>query len=154
MPGTESRKLSELALSRNSDDIVEMLASIVSKQAQRVEEDIQNETFSESKRNKDVDKNLNNLFKNGVQLAKLRNPALGRPLVQINAGTPQQQQARQVAAADPRALAMSVIEEIEATGVKREDITEEMIDQFIKDNHAPKAITQGDDVVDAEVVNE
>lgn len=148
--GTEGKRLSELALSRNADDVVSMLGSIVSKQAERVEKKIEDEKFTESGYDKDVDKMLNNLFKNGTALAKLLDPTLGRPLVQINAQlTPQQQQAQKIAAADPRALAMSVIQEIEATGVKREDITEQMIEDYIKSNHAQPQL-EGE-VVDAEV---
>lgn len=150
MAGTEGKRLSELALSRNADDVVSMLGSIVSKQAERVEKKIEDEKFTESGYDKDVDKMLNNLFKNGTALAKLLDPTLGRPLVQINAQlTPQQQQAQKIAAADPRALAMSVIQEIEATGVKREDITEQMIEDYIKSNHAQPQL-EGE-VVDAEV---
>ena len=148
--GTDGKRLSELALSRNADDVVEMLASIVSKQAERVEKKINNEQFTEGGFDKDIDKMLNNVFKNGTSLAKLRNPNLGRPLIQINANiTPEQQKAKEIAAADPRALAMGVIEEIEATGVKREDITEEMIEKHIQSNYGQKQI-EGE-VLDAEV---
>lgn len=153
LPGSETGKLAKLALSRNADDVVEMLASIVSKQAERVEQKIDDEKFLEAGFDKNIDKMLNNVFKNGVQLAKLRDPSLGRaPLVQINAG-PQTQQAA-VAAADPRALASQVISEIEATGVKREDITEEMIEQHLQ-GLSPKAKQlESAEVVDAEVAED
>lgn len=150
LPSSESKRLSELALSRNADDVVEMLASIVSKQAERVETKIDDEKFLESGHDKDIDKMLNSLFKNGTQLAKLRDPSLGRaPLVQINAGAPQ---ARQVAQADPRALAATVIEEIEASGVRREDITEQMIEDHLR-GYATQHQLEGE-VVDAEVADE
>lgn len=151
LPGTESKKLSELAMSRNADDVVEMLASIVSKQAERVETRMDDEQFLESGHDKEVDKMLNNLFKNGTQLAKLRDPNLGRPLVQINANV-QPQLNSQVAQADPRALAAQVIQEIEASGVKREDITEQMIEDYMK-GQAPTKQLEGE-VVDAEFTDE
>lgn len=146
---SDSRRLADMAMSRNADDVVEMLASIVSKQADRVEKRLEDEKFSESGHDKEVDKMLNSVFKNGVQLAKLRDPSLGRPLVQINANV---QQAKAVESSDPRALAMGVIQEIEATGVKREDITEEMIQDHITKNYAPKQLES--EVVDAEVEDE
>lgn len=145
LPNTESRKLSEMAKSRNADDVVEMLASVVGKQAERVERRLDNEQFEPGGHDKEVDKMLNNLFKNGTQLAKLRNPNLGRPLVQINTGNTQNNQI--VASADPRALAASVIQEIEATGVNREDITEEMIAEHLGAQRAIEA-----EIVDAEEV--
>ena len=152
MNNTEGSRLAKLALSRNADDVVEMLASVVSKQAERVEKKIDDEKFTDSGFDKDIDKMLNNLFKNGATLAKLRDPNLGRPLVQINANLPAQQKAEAIKQADPRALAMGVIEEIEETGIKREDITEEMIEKHIQSKYATKQI-EGE-VVDAEVTDE
>ena len=143
LPGTESKKLSEMFKSRNADEVVEGLASIVSKQAERVERRMDEEQFAPGGSDKEIDKQLNALFKNGTQLAKLRNPNLGRPLVQINNG-PGTQNNQIVANADPRALAATVIQEIEATGVRREDITDEMIAEHI--GGARQAI-------EAEVVN-
>lgn len=150
LTSSDSKRLADMALSRNADDVVEMLASIVSKQAERAEKKLDDEKFLESGYDKDVDKMLNNVFKNGVQLAKLRDPTLGRPLVQINANV--QQPAKAIESADPRALAMGVIQEIESTGVKREDITEEMIQQYMQNHYAPKQL-EGE-VVDAEVSDE
>ena len=149
---SEGSRLAKLALSRNADDVVEMLASVVSKQAERVEKKIDDEKFTDSGFDKDIDKMLNNLFKNGATLAKLRDPNLGRPLVQINANLPAQQKAEAIKQADPRALAMGVIEEIEETGIKREDITEEMIEKHIQSKYATKQIDG--EVVDAEVTDE
>ncbi|ANA85780.1 hypothetical protein PBI_WOES_6 [Gordonia phage Woes] len=148
LPSSETSRLAKLALSRNADDVVEMLASVVSKQAERVERKIDDEQFLDSGFDKDIDKMLNNLFKNGATLAKLRNPNLGRPLVQINAG-PQAEQAKAIEQADPRALAMAVIQELEESGVSRDDITEEMIEEHMQKHYAPKQL----EAVDAEVVD-
>lgn len=149
LPNTESRKLADLALSRNADDVVEMLASIVSKQAERAEKRISEEHFAADGHDKEIDKMLNNVFKNGVQLAKLRDPTLGRaPLVQINNHG---QAIQQVANSDPRALGATVIRELEDSGVRREDITEQMIADHISKNYATKQLESGD-TVDAEIV--
>ena len=144
MTDSETRKLADLALSRNADDVVTMLQSVVSKQAERVETRIEDEKFADKGFDPDIDKMLNNLFRNGTTLAKLLNPALGRPLVQINGNiTP----SAQVAQADPRALASTVIAELEASGVKREDMTQEMIEEYMRSKYAPKQI----EAIDAEV---
>ncbi|AKJ72438.1 putative small terminase subunit [Gordonia phage GMA7] len=149
LPGTESSKLAKLAKSRNASDVVDMLSSVVSKQAERVEERMDNESSAPGGYDKEIDKMLNNLFKNGSQLAKLLDPGLGRPLVQINANvTPQQQ----VAQADPRALAAKVISDIEATGVPRDEIDEQMVSDYLS-KLSPRKELEGE-VLEAEYVNE
>ncbi|ANA85873.1 hypothetical protein SEA_EXIGUO_9 [Gordonia phage Exiguo] len=147
LPSSETSRLAKLALSRNADDVVEMLASVLSKQAERAENAIDEEEAT-GKANPQVDKMLNNVFKNGTTLAKLRNPALGRPAVQVNIGAAAQQ-AQAVEAADPRALAMTVITDLEQRGVPREEITQEMIEAHMQEHYAPKQIESS--VVDAEV---
>lgn len=153
LPGTESSRLAKLAQSRNAEDVVEMLASVVGKQAERVEKRMDEEKFVDGGFDKEVDKMLNNLFKNGTQLAKLRDPSLGRPLVQINAQVAQKEANKQVAQSDPRVLAASIISDIEATGVKREDITEQMIEDHLKSLAPAKELESGQPL-DAEVVDE
>lgn len=150
LPGTESKKLADLALSRNADDVVSMLASIVSKQAERVESRLEDEQFAPGGHDKEIDKMLNNTFKNGVQLAKLRDPSLGRPLVQINTG-PATSNTKAIASADPRIIAAGVVAELEASGVSRENITEQMINEYLT-QFAPQQIEGS--YTDAEVVDE
>lgn len=148
LPGTESKKLADLALSRNADDVVSMLASIVSKQAERVEARIEDEQLAPGGHDKEIDKMLNNTFRNGVQLAKLRDPSLGRPLVQVNVA--QNPNTKAIASADPRVIAAGVIAELESSGVRREDITESMINDYLTQFAPP----QLEPYTDAEVVDE
>lgn len=151
LPGTESKKLSEMALSRDAGVITNMLASIVSKQAERVETVLDDEKFNKEI-NPEVDKMLNNLFKNGVQLAKLRDPNLGRPLVQINNVQGSIGANQKVANADPRGIVSHIVSEIEATGIDRSDITEQMIKDYMSQQQN-LAIGSGE-ITDAEVVEE
>lgn len=130
---SEGKKLAEMAQSKDAGVIVDMLASITAKQAERVDRALQNEQFSsEQELDPQIDKMLNNLFKNGVQLAKLRDPSLGRPLVQvntINAGA--SGSAAIVAGTDPRTMVAAVVESLEAKGIARADITPEMMEEAL-----------------------
>lgn len=148
LPASETSKLVKLAKSRNADDIVEMLGAVLEKQASRVEEMLSGEDKTEGL-DPAVDKALNNLFKNGVTLAKIRNPALQRPMVQINQGKVDQNQI--VAQADPRELAAAIVADIEAQGIPRDQITDAMIE-----SHMAKMAEQQQleaSVQDAEVVD-
>jgi hypothetical protein len=152
MAGTESKKLSDMALSRDAGVITDMLASIVSKQAERAERALTDEQFSAKTDGLDpqVDKMLNSLFKNGVQLAKLRDPTLGKPLVQINNNTLNAGgAAASVGGADPRALVASVVAQIEAKGIDRSEITQEMVELAMQEH-----VESTPDVQDAEIVQE
>lgn len=152
MPGTESKKLSDMALSRDAGVITDMLASIVAKQADRAEKALTDEQFTAATDGLDpqVDKMLNSLFKNGVQLAKLRDPSLGKPLVTINNNTLNAGgAAAAVGGSDPRSLVASVVAQIEAKGIDRSEITPEMVEQAMKEN-----VQEPDDVQDAEIVQE
>lgn len=151
LSGTESKKLSDMALSRDAGVITNMLASIVSKQAERVESVLDAEKFEDGI-NPEVDKMLNNLFKNGVQLAKLRDPNLGRPLVQINNVHGPNGATKAVAQADPRGLVAHIVSEIEATGVDRSDITEDMVKDYMAAQQ--NLALESGDIADAEVVEE
>jgi hypothetical protein len=87
----------------------------------------------------EVTKIMNQLFTNGVKLAKLVNPNLTKPLVQINNG-----RAAAVGAADPKQLAVEVIRALEAQGIARENITTEMFQammmKMVTDGAEPAAI--------------
>lgn len=149
LPKSETRKLSELAKSRNAGDVVEMLAGVVELQAKRLENRMKDEDTAEDGYDPGIDKMLNNVFRNGTTLAKLRDPNLGRaPLVQINTGLPQQAQIGQaIQSADPRAVASQVVAAIEAKGVPRKDITPTMVQEYIQEHFGAQPELE---VVDAE----
>ncbi|ANA86074.1 terminase small subunit [Gordonia phage Kvothe] len=126
---SDTSKLVKLAQSRNADDVVNMLSSVLGMQAGRLEKRIENEEQDEDgKLDPQVDKLANSVFKNGTTLAKLLNPALARPLVQVNVGD-SNKAVTAVAQSDPRVMAAYVMKEIEKDGVAREDITKEMFQE-------------------------
>lgn len=147
LTGSPGMNLSSHFNSKDPTKIVEGLRSILSKQAERVESQIENEDPLEGDKN--IDKNLNALFRNGVTLAKLVDPSLrsginigiavGGPSPALTVLTGNQQ-------LDNKAIASSLIAEIEQkTGLPRDQITDDVIDQYIEDNTDP---------VDAEVVED
>lgn len=149
LSGTQSKKLSDMAQSRDAGVIVDMLASIVAKQADRVDQALTNEQFQDVNEGLDpnIDKMLNNLFKNGTQLAKLRDPNLGRPLVQIN-NVNGAQPNQLVSNADPRGMISVIVQQLEDKGIDRADITEEMIADVLGGNQKEL------EAVEAEVVED
>lgn len=153
--GSEGKSLADHFKTGNAASIVEGLRSIVAVQADRVQQAIDAETFSGEDADPNIDKMLNSVFKNGVTLAKLIDPALRQPLVQVNNGSASKPQ--EIDTSDARGLAAHVIAEIEASGVPRSAITEEMIDQYLQ-NHlnisSQRAIASQAATVDAEVVDE
>jgi hypothetical protein len=143
--GSETSPLAELFKSRDSGRIIDGLGTILAAQTKRLEMGMETEEDLEVL-DPEVTKIMNQLFTNGVKLAKLINPNLTKPLVQINNG-----KAGAVAAADPKQLAAEVIRALEAQGIPRESITTEMFEgmmmKMVSDNREPAAI-QG------QVVNE
>lgn len=149
--GSEGKSLADHFKTGNSALIVEGLRSILEVKADRVDQALQAEKFSGDAMDPNLDKMLTSLFKDGVTLAKLVDPKLRSPLIQQNFGPGAGAQPA-IEQDDARALASHVISEIEATGIKRSDITERMIDDWLQ-NHMQQALPAVD-VTDAEVVDE
>ena len=137
--GSETSALAQLFQSRDSGRIIDGLGTILAAQTKRLEMGMESEEDLEVL-NPEVTKIMNQLFTNGVKLAKLIDPTLTKPLVQINNG-----KAAAVAGADPKALVAEVVRALEAQGIPRENITDEMFQammmKMVSDGEpAPKAI--------------
>lgn len=121
VPGTESSSLAKLFQSRDSSRIIDGLGTVLAAQTNRLERGMESEEeFGEL--DPEVTKLMNQIFTNGIKLAKLVDPTLTKPLVQINNG-----KAGAVASSNPKELMAAVVRAIEDTGVRREDITPDMI---------------------------
>lgn len=126
VPGSDSSPLAKAFNSRDASKIIDGLGTILGAQAKRLERGIEDEEV-EGDINPEVSKMMNSLFANGVKLAKLIDPSLTKPMVQINNGS-----AAQVSGANPKTLTAAVVRSIEASGIKREDITPEMFQEMLK----------------------
>ncbi len=137
IPETEPAPLAAFFKTRDADLIIDGLGTLLAAQTRRLEMGMENEV-EEGEINGEVTKIISSLFNNGVKLAKLVDPKLAAAgatkvnMNQINMGG--------AAAATPQAFMASVVAEIEKTGVKREDITEEMVMTVINATQ-PAAIT-------------
>jgi hypothetical protein len=139
--GSETSALAQLFQSRDSGRIIDGLGTILAAQTKRLEMGMESEDdFGEL--DPEVTKIMNQLFANGVKLAKLVDPSLGRPLVQINNG--RGGAAAAVGAADPKQLVAEVIRELESQGIKRENISSEMFQammmKMVSEGEEPRAI--------------
>lgn len=131
--GSETNPLVAAFKSRDSSTIIDGLGTILGAQAERLERGMESEEeFGEL--DPEVTKVMNQLFTNGVKLAKLIDPTLTKPLVQINNGN-----AGAVAGSSPKEFMAQIVRAIEATGVARADITGEMVEAMMR-KMAPQAM--------------
>jgi hypothetical protein len=129
VPDSEPMELARLFGSRDSDQIIEGLGALMGAQSRRLNRAMDEELHDpEQTVNPEVTKIINTLFDRGVKLAKLLNPALASasaPKVNVNFGN-------QIAATNPNQLMARVYEELQSRGIRREDITPEMVEQILK----------------------
>ena len=123
VPGSEGIELSRYFDTRNSDTILDGLGKLMAMQADRIKDAIDDEKET-GKKDKEINKDLKNLFDQGTKLAKLVDPSLrgtSQTNVQVNLG------AGTNGAPSPRQLIAEAVKELELRGVPRENITPEMI---------------------------
>lgn len=144
LPESETSQLATYFKSRNSDRILDALGTLLGAQAQRLEQAVEDEEYGDGL-DPEITKMMNGLFNNGVKLAKLVNPELTKPGVQITVGS-----AASVAASNPKQLVARAIQALEDRGVARQDITPRMIENMLgemADNAQPRTdpvIVQGE----------
>lgn len=138
----EGKSLAEMLRSRNGDQIIDGLSAIVGKQAERLEEAMEDEReFAEL--NPEVTAMLNATFKNGVTLAKLVEPSLrAGPKVAVNVN-PGIGGVSVGIAASPQQVMASVIAELEGMGIKRENITPPMIENVLRRMNGEPQVIEG-----------
>lgn len=142
LPGAETNALAKAFQSRNSSKIIDGLGTILAAQTDRLQRGMESEEeFGEL--DAEVTKMMNSIFKNGVTLAKLIDPSLTKPMVQINNG-----HAGAVAGSNPKEMMAKVVQALQAQGHELQDITQEMVLKYILENSsgpAPEtpAIVQG-----------
>lgn len=121
VPGSEPAALAKYFKTRDSDTIIDGLGTLLALQSRRLEKGLgEEELYGEL--DPEVTKIANQLFSNGVKLAKLVDPTLTKPGVQINVGG-----AAAVTAATPNQMLGAIVRELEARGVPRAQITPDMI---------------------------
>jgi hypothetical protein len=143
VPGSEPVKLANQFGTRDADQILDGLGTLMQLGTRRLERGLADEEVY-GELDPEVTKIINQLFSQGKDLAKLLNPSLrGGPNVQVNVGT-NGANAAALAAATPNQMIGSIVREMEARGIPRDQITPQHIANFLAEmtgaGNAPKAI--------------
>lgn len=127
VPGSEPAELAKYFKTRDSDMIIDGLGTLLAAQTRRMEKGMSEEELY-GELDPEVSKIMNQLFTNGVKLAKLVNPALqGGTKVQVNVANG----AAQISASTPNQLIGAVVRELEGRGISRDQITPKMIENVL-----------------------
>lgn len=109
--------------SRDSGKIIDALGTLLAANTRRLEAGLREEQ-EYGELSSEVTKISNQLFAQGVSLAKLIDPNLrGGAKVQVNVGG----NAQVISGASPNAIMGSIVRELESRGIPREAITPEMV---------------------------
>jgi hypothetical protein len=130
-----NKTLAQMFQTRDSDTVLTGLAGILGKQAERAERALEDEeTFGEM--SPEVTAMLSALFKNGVTYAKLIDPALrAGPKVNVNVAGGSVSVGSEKAT--PQQIMKDVFAAIEATGIRREEITPSMVRRMMEQMYGP-----------------
>lgn len=138
--GTESSSLAKMFQSRDSSKIIDGLGTVLAAQTDRLQRGMESEEeFGEL--DPEVTKMMNSIFGNGIKLAKLVDPTLTKPLVQINNG-----KATAVAGSSPKEMAAIVLAELERQGIPRDEVTPAMFERMLlkmTGGPAPQELPEG-----------
>lgn len=146
VPGAEPTSLANYFKSRDSGMIIEGLGTLLAAQTKRAERGmLEEEEFGEI--SSEVTKMLNQVFTNATKLAQLVDPNLrGGARVQVNVGQGGQ---ASVNTGTPQQYISAVVRELEGRGIRREDITPQMIEGLLSSMADPTASRRA---IDAKVI--
>lgn len=124
VPDSEPQELATFFATRDADTIINGLGTVLAAQARRATRGMERESENDDKLDPEVSKLLDNVFNNGVKLAKLVNPALnGAKGPAINFNT------LNLGNSPPQAIMAQIMDALEAGGIPRDQITPEMVKQ-------------------------
>jgi hypothetical protein len=133
--GAEPTQLAKYFKTRNADQIIEGLGTIMAIQTRRLEKGLSEENITDEL-DPNVTKLLAQIFDQGTKLAKLIDPNLrGGTKVQVNVGAGTG--ATEVTMGSPRQFIASVVAGLEAQGIARADITPELVQNAITGMQSP-----------------
>jgi hypothetical protein len=124
LPDAEPKELATFFRTRDSSMIIDGLGILMQANSRRLERSIkEEELFNEV--NPEVTKMINQVFDQGIKLAKLVDPSLrGGAKVQVSVGPGG---SAQINGGTPRDMVATVIRQLESQGIAREDITPDMV---------------------------
>lgn len=127
LPDSETSALANYLNSRNADRLVDAMGTMLSAQAKRLERAVkEEENYGEY--SPEVTKMLNQLFANTLKLAKVIDPNLTKPQVQITLGAGVVGQAQ---AGSPQQLVAAAMKALEDQGYTREEMTPDLVKEMV-----------------------
>lgn len=126
VPNAEPTPLSKYFGTRDAGQIIDGLQIVLQAGVRRFERGLRAE-ISDGETNPNVTRLQTSVFDQGVKLAKLLDPSLRGGGVQVNVGGGSAVQVNQGGDNNPRGAIAAAIRELEARGIPRESITQEMI---------------------------
>jgi hypothetical protein len=130
VPESEISSLAGLFGSRDPEKIIDGLGRILTLQTGRLERGVASEEKSEDGAlDPDVTRLAAQVFDSGMKLAKMLDPGLARPGVHVNINTDGGTAA--VLQGSPTQLVSAVYRQLESQGIRREDITPELVRSFL-----------------------
>lgn len=124
LPNAEPKELAAFFNTRDSGHIIDGLGTLVAANARRLDRGMRIE-LDDGELDPEVTKILGQVFDQGTKLAKLIDPNLrGGAKVQVNVGAGG---AAAISAGNPRQLIAAAIRELEDQGIRRDEITPDMI---------------------------
>jgi hypothetical protein len=129
LKGSEAVALSDAFGSRNVDVLLGGLSQLLKKNAERLDDAMATEAQDEDgKLDPEVTKLSKTVFDQATKLVKLIDPNLaGGPKIQVNVGVGAGGHAQINAGTDPKQLMATIVAELEASGIPREDIDSTMV---------------------------
>lgn len=127
LPNSEPAKLVKVFGTRDSSQIIDGLNGLMQIGTRRLEQGLEAEEM-EGELDPEVTKIVNQLFQQGVKLAKLVDPTLTKPGLQINLPGSHQ---TAIVAQNSGQLVAAIVAQFEAQGIKREEITPAMIEHVM-----------------------
>ena len=134
LPESEVRKLSEFFDTRDSGVLLQGLQSLLVRQADRLEKSANIEDFL-GEHDPEVDKQANKLFDNTVKFAKLVDPSLTKPAVQINMG-----ETAAVGTSSAKEMAQKALKELMDAGWTPKEITPDVLKAHMSGDPVHRAI--------------
>jgi hypothetical protein len=124
VPDSEPVELARFFQTRDSDQIISGLGTLLATQTRRIEKALKVEAENDSL-HPETTKMINTLFDRGVKLAKLVDPSLAA------AGAPKTVNLTQINASTPNELMAQIVESFVQQGIPRGQITPDMIQRVL-----------------------
>lgn len=139
LPDSETSALANYLQSRDANRLIDAMGTMLSAQAKRLEREVKKEEQYDEY-SPEVTRMLNNLFANTLKLAKVIDPSLTKPQVQVTIGAGV---AGSIQAESPKQVVALAMRALEDEGIKREDMNPELVQAMVMKMTGQQPALQG-----------